>query len=44
VSWTEGAPRAPKLKTNWQKTSRGRFRICDWDVYDAQMRELLGLV
>jgi hypothetical protein len=44
VSWTEGAPRAPKLKTDWQKTSRGRFRICDWDVYDAQMRELLGLV
>ena len=44
VSWTEGAPRAPKLKTDWQETSRGRFRICDWDLYDAQMRKVLGLV
>ncbi len=44
VSWAEGAPRTPSLKTDWQETDRGRFRICDWDVYDAQMRELLGLV
>ena len=42
VSWTKGAPPTPKLKTECQETSRGRFRICDRDLYDAQMRELLG--
>jgi hypothetical protein len=45
VIWTEGAPAVEKLTLDWQKTSEGsRFRICDWDVYDAQMREFLGLV
>jgi len=45
VIWTEGAPPVEKLTLDWQQTEEGsRFRICDWDVYDAQMRELLGLV
>jgi hypothetical protein len=45
VIWTEGASPVEKLTLDWQKTEEGsRFRICDWDVYDAQMRELLGLV
>ena len=45
VIWTEGAPAVEKLSLDWQETSEGsRFRICDWDVCDAQMRELLGLV
>jgi hypothetical protein len=43
--WTEGAPAVEKLTLDWQETAEGsRFRICDWDVYDAQMRELVGLV
>ena len=45
VIWTEGAPAVEKLTLSWQETEEGsRFRICDWDVYDAQMREFLGLV
>jgi hypothetical protein len=45
VIWTEGAPAVEKLTLDWQETEEGsRFRICGWDVYDAQMRELLGLV
>ncbi len=24
-------------------TLLGTFRICDWDVYDRQMRELIGI-
>jgi hypothetical protein len=45
VIWTEGAPAVEKLTLDWQESEEGsRFRICDWDVYDAQMRELLGLV
>ncbi len=34
-----------KLTLDWQQTAEGSgFRICDWDVYDAQMRKLLGLI
>jgi hypothetical protein len=43
VSWTEGAPRVEELRTDWQETSRGRFRICDWTVYEVQMRKLIGI-
>jgi hypothetical protein len=43
VGWTEDAPTVASLTTEWNKTSRGYFRIRDWDVYDAQMRELLGI-
>jgi hypothetical protein len=43
VAWTEDAPNVEELKTEWMTTSRGRFRICDRDVYDAQMRELIGI-
>jgi hypothetical protein len=31
------------LATAWLKTPEGKFRICDRDVYDAQMRVLIGL-
>jgi hypothetical protein len=43
VIWTEDAPAVEKLTTEWQKTGPESFRICDWSVYDAQMRRLLGL-
>jgi len=41
--WTKGAPRVEELTLEWQETAEGRFRICDWDVYDAQMRALIGI-
>lgn len=43
VIWTEGAPAVEELSVDWQEAPRGRFRICDWAAYDAQMRVLIGL-
>jgi hypothetical protein len=43
VIWTEGAPAVEVLTTDWLETPEGKFRICDWDTYDAQMRVLIGL-
>jgi hypothetical protein len=37
VIWTEGAPKVEELTTEWPKIREGKFRICDWDVYDMQM-------
>jgi hypothetical protein len=49
VAWGFMAPALERLTVEWQPEPnppqfRDQFRICDWDVYDAQMRELLGLV
>jgi hypothetical protein len=40
------APPVEKLTREYQQPGfhLPRFRICDWGLYDAQMRELLGLV
>lgn len=43
VVWTEGALAVEGLTTDWLKARKGKFRICDWNVYDAQMRVLIGL-
>jgi hypothetical protein len=43
VIWTEGAPKVEELTIEWQETKEGKFRIRDWDVYDSQMRRLIGL-
>jgi hypothetical protein len=43
VYWTDGAPSVEEISTEWQETTDGRVRICDWDLYDAQMRVLIGL-
>ena len=32
-----------ELTIEWQETKEGKFRICDWGVYDFQMRRLIGL-
>jgi hypothetical protein len=49
IAWALGAPPPERLTVDWQPERkppdlRDQFRICDWDAYDAQMRELLGLV
>ncbi len=31
------------LATTWLKRPRRRFSICDWDVYNAQMRVQIGI-
>ena len=42
--WTHGAPRPEDLTADWTHTrDGGDFRICDREVYDAQMRRMLGL-
>ena len=43
VIWTEGAPEVQELTVEWRATKEGRFRICDSELYDAQMRQFLGL-
>lgn len=43
VIWTEAAPKVAELTVEWQKTRQGEFRISDWDLYDTQMRQLIGL-
>lgn len=43
VVWTEVAPEVQELRVDWQKTSEGELRICDWDLYEVQMRQLIGL-
>jgi hypothetical protein len=43
VIWTEGAPAVEDLSIAWLKTRAGKFRICARDVYDAQMRVMIGL-
>jgi hypothetical protein len=43
--WADGAPRVESLKLEWQQIPEyGRIRICDWDIYDKQMRELIGVI
>jgi hypothetical protein len=46
IDWATFAPPVEKLTLEYQQPGFNlpRFRICHWDVYDAQMRELLGLV
>lgn len=43
VIWTEAAPEVQELTLEWQETREGSFRISDWDRYDTQMRQLIGL-
>ena len=43
VVWTEAAPEIQELTLVWQKTKKGEVRICDQDLYKAQMRQLIGL-
>ena len=43
VRWTQGAPRVEELTTDWQETGEGWFRICDWETYNSQMRQMIGL-
>lgn len=43
VGWAEFIPRVEQLTTEWERLEFGYVRICDWDVYDAQMRELIGI-
>jgi hypothetical protein len=45
LGWARFAPAVEKLSVEQQQPGLflPRFRICDWDVYDAQMRGLLGL-
>jgi hypothetical protein len=44
LEWTEVAPPVEKLSTGeFVYFGRDGFRISDWDVYDSQMRELIGL-
>lgn len=43
VIWTEAAPEVQELTLEWQETREGSFRISDWDLYDTQMRQLIGL-
>ena len=46
IDWAAFAPAVEKLTLEYQQPGfhLPRFRICEWDAYDAQMRELLGLV
>ncbi len=47
ISWGFDAPPPEKLTNDWTRKSKpfgqDSFRICDRKVYDAQMRELLGI-
>lgn len=43
VVWTEGAPEIQDLTLDWVETREGHFRISDWDLYDEQMRQWIGL-
>ena len=43
ITWTLGAPPVERLTTEWQEGDRARFRISDPEVYDQQMRQLVGL-
>lgn len=38
-----GRSKVEELTAEWQKTRQGEFRISDWDFYDTQMRQLIGL-
>jgi hypothetical protein len=33
----------PTDSPTWQQPNPEKFRICDWERYDAQMRKLIGL-
>jgi hypothetical protein len=46
IGWAAFAPPVQKLNLEYQQPGFNlpRFRIYDWDLYDTQMRELLGLV
>jgi len=43
LSWTTSAPKVEELTVEGNNTIGGTFRIFDWDVYDAQMRALIGI-
>jgi hypothetical protein len=44
LNWTHGAPAVEELSIDWIDGGDGRFRICDPDAYDLQMRKLLGIL
>ena len=43
VIWTEAAPEVQELTLEWQSSREGGFRISDWEIYDNQMKQLIGL-
>lgn len=43
VVWTETAPELQDLTLDWVKTRKGHVRISDWDLYNEQMRQWIGL-
>ena len=36
-------PKVEELTTEGYRVNFGRIRIFDWELYDAQMREMIGL-
>jgi hypothetical protein len=44
VIWTRGAPPVEELRIEPVETVEGGFQIRDPDAYDAQMRQLLGIL
>jgi hypothetical protein len=43
LTWVIKAPAPEHLRTDWVKTNNAEIRIADRELYNAQMRKLIGL-